>query len=569
MSSAQPLWVLGMHRSGTSLLVRCLGSTGVLLPPNLLPPAADNPDGFQESADFIALNEALLSRSGSPWDGSWPLEISVDQAQAKGLGQHCSRTVQAWLAAAPARHLLALKDPRLCRTFQAWQQFAPADWLQLGIAIVRHPFAVVRSIGYRDDMHPIKALALWLRHNLELLPADGGDVRSRWPLVCFERLIADPQAELDGPLRQCRQAGWQLQPAGAMAPLQRRPLAPVPNQLEGVEPALQALALRFYQALVAARQLGELAAGPAAAVRQEVDQWLNQQPRLSQQLLAIETGRRQVLGVALATERRGVEPQARLLGESDLQRLEQAVRPAALDPHLELEQVCVDLRGRQQRHSLKHLALGLRRSGQRALALDQLDLQIERGERIGLLGHNGSGKTTLLRLLSGIYAPTAGRLHCHGELLAPIIEQSLGYSRELSGLQLCYYSFLLHHRNHTSWPAFLAQIEAFTELGDALATPTKTWSQGMQTRLSFALITGRRVSGLALDEGLVAGDQWFQRKAKDQLDRFMDQAGTLVLASHSIDLLQRYCNRGIILERGRVCFDGSLFRALQLYQGLV
>jgi len=75
------------------------------------------------------------------------------------------------------------------------------------------------------------------------------------------------------------------------------------------------------------------------------------------------------------------------------------------------------------------------------------------------------------------------------------------------------------------------------------------------------------VQGLALDEGLAAGDQWFQRKARSHLDRFIEAAGTLVLASHSEDLLRRYCTRGLILERGRLVYDGSLFRALQLYKG--
>ena len=78
---------------------------------------------------------------------------------------------------------------------------------------------------------------------------------------------------------------------------------------------------------------------------------------------------------------------------------------------------------------------------------------------------------------------------------------------------------------------------------------------------------GSDVRGLALDEGLAAGDQWFQRKARAHLDQFIDQAGTLVLASHSEDLLRRYCTRGVILERGRLRFDGSLYRALQLYRG--
>jgi hypothetical protein len=114
-----------MHRSGTSLLVRLLEQAGIRLPPNLLPAAADNPEGFQESADFVALNEALLARDGSTWDGCWPLPSSVDPAPVRGLDDLCHATIQAWLAALQAGDLLALKDPRLCRTLPAWQQLLP------------------------------------------------------------------------------------------------------------------------------------------------------------------------------------------------------------------------------------------------------------------------------------------------------------------------------------------------------------------------------------------------------------------------------------------------------------
>jgi lipopolysaccharide transport system ATP-binding protein len=549
-----------MHRSGTSLLARCLARCGVQLPPNLLPPAADNPEGFQESADFVALNEALLARSGSPWDGTWPLQASVDPLPGAGLERECQLSLQGWLDAMPAAGLLALKDPRLCRTWASWWQFTPPALLQLGVAIVRHPFAVVRSIGYRDDMHPIKALALWLRHNLELLPQTPDDPRRHWPLLGFERLLHDPAAELAAlPLAD-------LLPNAQLPPdlIARRPLPRLPEQLEGVDGPWQDLALRFYEGLLAAPTLGQVEPALVAAV----DALINREPRLGQQLLAIETSRRQQLGRALERERRGVPAQTRLLGEADLDRLEPGSGRPAVNPVFALQGVGVDLRGREQRRSLRALALG-RRSARRALALDGLDLLIEPGERIALLGHNGSGKTTLLRLLSGIYAPTAGTLQRRGPWLEPIIDQSLGHSRELSGLQVCYYSYLLHQSAHSDWPAFVQQIEAFTELGEALATPIKTWSQGMQTRLSFALITSRQLSGLALDEGLVAGDQWFQRKARARIDAFIAAAGTLVLASHAVDLLQRYCSRGIILEQGRIRFDGSLFRALQLYEGLL
>ena len=302
---------------------------------------------------------------------------------------------------------------------------------------------------------------------------------------------------------------------------------------------------------------------------------LDGDPAFSQHLLAHEARRRAQLGELLAEERRGLSDPG-LLGDSELSAQDQ-VQAASITQqgpsYIHLRKVCIDLRGREQRRPLKSLLRPHRpntpQNNQklRALALDHLSLQIGHGERIGLLGHNGSGKTTLLRLLSDIYSPTGGSIERDGPAMAPVIEQSLGFSQELTGLQLARYSHKLHRACVQSWDDYRRELEAFTELGDALATPIKTWSLGMRTRLSFALITFREVQGLALDEGLAAGDQWFQRKARKHLDSFIDQAGTLVLASHSEDLLRRYCSRGVILEQGQLRYDGSLYRALQLYRG--
>ncbi len=569
-----PLWVLGMHRSGTSFLARCLHSYGVELPPNLLPPATDNPDGFQESADFVALNEAILASQGCLWDGVWHLSNSVEiPPTSAGVALEARRLIKSWCQP-PLDHsqvstpLLVLKDPRLCLTMPALVDALGPEWFLWGLAIVRHPFAVVRSIGYRDNMHATKALALWLRHNLEMLQlATDGGLTQHWRLICFERLIDNPTTELNPILATWRAGGCEISQLPSKS-LRLRQLPLLPNALEAVDPAFQDLALRFYRSLQDAESLGSV----NQAIQDEVHEQLDGNCRLSQQLLAIETQRRYQLGLALAKERRGHESPKSLLGEEDIVRLEERLSltgPSLRPAYVELRGVCVDLRGRAHRRSLKRLLLGKRANGLRPLALDHLDLRIDHGERIALLGHNGSGKSTLLRLLGGIYEHTAGNLIRDGDPMSPIIAQSLGYSLELTGVQLARYHHLLHRFRKQSWQEYLAEIESFTELGKALNTPIKTWSLGMRTRLSFALITFREVRGLALDEGLAAGDQWFQRKAKAHLDAFIEAAGTLVLASHSIDLLHRYCSRGVILERGRIIYDGSFYRALQLYQTMV
>ncbi len=570
-----PLWVLGMHRSGSSFLVRWLFSNGVELPPNLLPAAADNPEGFQESADFIAINEAILASQGSLWDGAWHLSNSVESpSTAAGVQREARRLIKAWCCSETASNptsltpLLALKDPRLCRTMPALVDALGTEWFQCGLAIARHPFPVVRSIGYRDNMHAIKALALWLRHNLEMLQlACPGGLTEHWPLISFERLMANPSLELAPALATWRTGGLKVSEHPSTS--QRlREMHALPQQLEGVDTCLQDLALRFHLALQQATTLGRV----DQVIQDEVHEHLDGNSRLSQQLLAIETQRRHHLGFALAEERRGKVVQKRKLGEADLALLEETLPLSSQlsgPAYVELKGVCVDLCGRNHRRSLKSLLFGQPSSGLRPLALDHLDLRIDHGERIALLGHNGSGKSTLLRLLGGIYEHTAGNLIRDGDPMAPIIDQSIGYSLELTGVQLARYYHRLNRFRKQSWEDYLAEIESFTELGKALYTPTKTWSLGMRTRLSFALITFREVRGLALDEGLAAGDQWFQRKAKAHLDAFIEAAGTLVLASHSIDLLQRYCSRGVILERGSILYDGSLYRALQLYKAMV
>lgn len=538
-----------MHRSGTSLLTRALSKSGFLLPPNLLPPAADNPDGFQESADFVCLNDALLAKVGGTWDGTWPLNIGNEVSKAKGLDSLCLNTLLSWLGSLPSHEFLALKDPRLCRTISQWFNFTPSNLMLSGVSIFRHPFSVVSSIGYRDDMHPTKALALWFRYNFEFLQW-GLIFAPDWHLINFERFLVSPYSELESFLFSYSMIDKIHNLKSNIECIVRYPVPDIPTILDGIESNFLDLAILFYESLCKCKKFGDIDIN----VLDQVNNLININPLMTQQLLAIESKRRQTLGDALAFERRGVSFNKRNLGEVDWQYNPKAFQSSTHDnQHVILSNASLDLYSRNKI----------------SIVIDNMNLSICKGERIGLLGHNGSGKTTLLRILSGIYKPTRGTITFFSKYLTPIIDQSLGYSRELHGKQICYINYLLYHQNTMSWNEFYEKILQFTELADYMNFPIKSWSQGMHTRLSFALTTNRSLSGLALDEGLVAGDQWFQRKAKIQLDNFIDLSGTLVLASHSVDLLQRYCSRGIILHRGRIQFDGSLFRAIQLYQNLL
>lgn len=208
----------------------------------------------------------------------------------------------------------------------------------------------------------------------------------------------------------------------------------------------------------------------------------------------------------------------------------------------------------------------LRRRGRGAVveALSHINLTVNHGERIALIGHNGAGKSTFLRLISGIYRPTSGSMAVHAYVY-PMIYKSFVTSHELSGLQAVKAHYLLLHGSMNGFPVFLEDVISFSGLGDYIHLPVKGYSQGMTARLLFALLTGIKHECLALDEGIGAGDQRFVEAAQKRLDAFIASAGTLFLASHSSELLRRFCRRGLVFHRGRIVCDQPLEEALAYY----
>ncbi len=198
-------------------------------------------------------------------------------------------------------------------------------------------------------------------------------------------------------------------------------------------------------------------------------------------------------------------------------------------------------------------------------ALSKLNFTIQKGERVALLGHNGAGKSTLLRLLSDIYEPTRGKIKRFGQV-APLINKSYWVDTDLSGMHAARAQYLLNCNSINGFDGFLDELINFTELADFIHLPIRTYSDGMKTRLQFGLLTGFRHEALALDEGLGTGDQWFLSRARDRLNQFLGEVGTLILASHNIQLLRQFCNRGLVLKHGALIFDGSLEEAFKNYE---
>ena len=214
------------------------------------------------------------------------------------------------------------------------------------------------------------------------------------------------------------------------------------------------------------------------------------------------------------------------------------------------------------------LASGRFRKVKRSTVIDGVDVRIERGEKVGIIGSNGSGKSTLLKLIAGVLRPTRGAVRVDGRLAA-LIEIGVGFDPELSLVDnILYYGVLLGN-DEAAVSEHVESILEFAELSDIRDQPTKTLSSGMGARLGFAIATEFRPEILLLDEVLAVGDERFRRKCGARIDRFWDAHSTIVLVSHDLVHVARTCDRVIWLDHGRVLFDGSADEAVQRYLNTV
>lgn len=199
-------------------------------------------------------------------------------------------------------------------------------------------------------------------------------------------------------------------------------------------------------------------------------------------------------------------------------------------------------------------------------ALRDIDLSLEHGTRVGLVGHNGAGKSTLLRLLSGIYEPTRGRALVAGRV-APVFDLGVGMDPEISGYENIIIRGLFLGMTSKQMEKRVDDIADFTELGDFLSMPLRTYSTGMRVRLALGVVTSIDPEILLLDEGIGAVDDAFLEKAKDRLTDLVARSGLLVFASHSDEFLNRLCDTAIWMEQGRVKEHGPLRDVIRAYKG--
>jgi ABC-2 type transport system ATP-binding protein len=198
-------------------------------------------------------------------------------------------------------------------------------------------------------------------------------------------------------------------------------------------------------------------------------------------------------------------------------------------------------------------------------ALDHIDLTIEHGTRVGLIGRNGAGKSTLLHVIAGIYAPEAGEVRVEGKV-ATLLGGSPGIDPELTGRENLELRGLYLGLSRAEIDERLGEVIDFTELRDFIDMPLRAYSAGMRARLDFAISTSIEAEILLLDEGFGVGDAGFIHKANERLERLATRAGIVVFASHSEVLLRKMCTRAAFMEAGQIRAIGDLDEVLARYQ---
>jgi ABC-2 type transport system ATP-binding protein/lipopolysaccharide transport system ATP-binding protein len=197
-------------------------------------------------------------------------------------------------------------------------------------------------------------------------------------------------------------------------------------------------------------------------------------------------------------------------------------------------------------------------------ALKDVSFEARDGDRIGLVGQNGSGKTTLLRVLCGTYPPTGGLLTVEGRI-SPMLDNSLGMEPDATGLENIRICGLLRGMTSRQIDESMDDITAFTELGDYLKMPVRSYSSGMLLRIAFAVATVPQAEILLIDESIGVGDEHFFRKAFARLNRLVSRSRILVVASHAQEVIRTLCNKALWLEGGAVVAYDSVDRVLEAY----
>ena len=206
-------------------------------------------------------------------------------------------------------------------------------------------------------------------------------------------------------------------------------------------------------------------------------------------------------------------------------------------------------------------------TGEEFLALKDINITVNEGERVGIIGHNGAGKSTLLKLISQITAPSTGTIEMNGRI-ASMLEVGTGFHPELSGRENIYMNGAILGMTKAEIDAKMEQIIDFSECRQFIDTPVKRYSSGMYVKLAFSVAAHLDSEIMIMDEVLAVGDMAFQKKCLDKMSRVSkDQGRTILYVSHNMNTIRSLCERCIVLSHGNVIFDGNVEEAIALYLG--
>ncbi len=197
-------------------------------------------------------------------------------------------------------------------------------------------------------------------------------------------------------------------------------------------------------------------------------------------------------------------------------------------------------------------------------ALDNINLEIKKGEIVGIIGPNGSGKTTLLKIIAGITAPTKGTVKTSGRIVS-LIDLEAGFHPDLTGYQNIFLNGMLLGMKRQEIKRKLNAIIKFADIKQFIDTPLFTYSGGMKLRLGFSVVAHVNPDTLLMDENFVVADQEFREKSFDKIQGFHDQGKTIIIASHYLDFLRGNCERIIWIDKGIVRKDGNPNRVIKEY----
>lgn len=221
------------------------------------------------------------------------------------------------------------------------------------------------------------------------------------------------------------------------------------------------------------------------------------------------------------------------------------------------------LRGKED----PNLKIGVddRHFGETIYALDGIDLTIYKGERVGIIGANGAGKSTLLKLLSQVTAPTEGEIDLFGRV-SSMLEVGTGFHREMTGRENIYMNGAILGMSRAEIDAKMDDIIEFSEIGEFIDTPVKRYSSGMYVKLAFAVAAHLNSEILIMDEVLAVGDMAFQKKCLDKMrEAAEDEGKTILYVSHNMNTIRRLCRRVIVLNKGKIVFDGDTEEGISAY----